>query len=33
MNYEEFSHLKEIEDKQNPFCKLYEYDDGSRFYI
>ena len=33
MNYEEFKHLKLIEDKLNPFCKLYEYEDGSRFYI
>ena len=32
-NYEEFKHLKIIEDKNNPFCTLYEYDDGSRFYI
>ena len=31
--YEEFKHLKVIEDKHNPFCTLYEYDDGSRFYI
>ncbi|MBR0295134.1 MAG: hypothetical protein IJQ67_04435 [Bacilli bacterium] len=31
--YEEFKHLKIIEDKHNPFCTLYEYDDGSRFYI
>lgn len=33
MKYEEFNHLKEIKDKNNPFCKLYEYEDGSRFYI
>lgn len=31
--YDEFNDLKIIEDKRNPFCTLYEYDDGSRFYI
>lgn len=31
--YDEFNNLKIIEDKRNPFCTLYEYDDGSRFYI
>ena len=30
---QEFAHLRIIEDKNNPFCTLYEYDDGSRFYI
>lgn len=33
MNYKEFEHLKIVEDKVNPFCVLYEYEDGSRFYI
>ena len=33
MIYEEFTHLKTIEDSNNPFSTLYEYDDGSRFYI
>ena len=33
MIYEEFKHIKLIEDKNNPFCNLYEYEDGSRFYI
>ena len=31
--YEEFKGLKIIEDKNNPFCILYELDDGSRFYL
>ena len=31
--YEEFKHLKVIEDKNNPFCTLYEYETGERFYI
>lgn len=31
--YEEFKSLKVIEDKNNPFCTLFEYEDGSRFYI
>lgn len=33
MKYVEFEHLKIIEDKNNPFCTLFEYEDGSRFYI
>lgn len=33
MRYVEFEHIKVIEDKNNPFCTLYEYEDGSRFYI
>ena len=33
MIYEEFKNLKTIEDKANPFCTLYELDDGSRFYL
>ncbi len=33
MKYPEFEHLKIIEDPQNPFCTLFEYEDGSRFYI
>lgn len=31
--HEEFKDLKIIEDKHNPFCTLYELDDGSRFYL
>lgn len=31
--YPEFEHLKRLEDKKNPFAGLFEYDDGSRFYI
>lgn len=33
MIYEEFKDLKVIEDKNNPFCTLFEYPDGSRFYL
>lgn len=33
MIYEEFKQYKVIEDKVNPFCTLYELEDGSRFYI
>ena len=33
MKYTEFEHIKILEDKNNPFCTLYEYEDGSRFYI
>ena len=33
MKYDEFKDLKLIEDKANPFCSLYELEDGSRFYI
>lgn len=33
MKYPEFDHLKIIEDKENPFSTLFEYNDGSRFYI
>jgi len=33
MKYEEFNNLKIIEDKHNPFCTLYETDEGNRFYI
>ncbi|MBR2508029.1 MAG: hypothetical protein IKB70_14375 [Bacilli bacterium] len=33
MKYEEFSHINIIKDENNPFCVLYEYEDGSRFYI
>lgn len=32
-NYEEFKELKIIEDIKNPFCTLYELEDGSKFYI
>ena len=27
-DYEEFKHLKKLEDKNNPFCALYEYESG-----
>jgi hypothetical protein len=33
MNYLEFSHLKQLEDPQNPFSRLYEYPTGERFYV
>jgi len=33
MKYEEWSNLKEKEDKENPFCTLYEYQNGDYFYI
>ncbi len=33
MNYPEFEHIKQLEDKNNPFCTLYELDSGARFYI
>lgn len=33
MIYPEFEKLKLIEDKNNPFCNLYEYENGERFYI
>ncbi len=33
MNYVEFKDLKVIEDKNNPFCTLYELETGERFYI
>ena len=29
----EFEHLKVLEDKNNPFCTLYETEEGNRFYI
>ena len=32
-NYLEFTSLKNIPDQENPFSTLYEYEDGSRFYI
>lgn len=31
--YEEFKHLKMLEDKNNPFCTLYEYESGESFYL
>ena len=31
--YPEFEKLTIIEDKSNPFCVLFEYDTGDRFYI
>lgn len=33
MNYVEFASYKIIEDKNNPFCTLYELEDKERFYI
>lgn len=33
IHYPEFEHLKIIEDKPNGFASLFEYEDGSRFYI
>ena len=33
MIYEEFKHLKQINDPINPFANCYEYDSGERFYI
>lgn len=33
MIYEEFANYKLIEDKNNPFCNLYELETGERFYI
>lgn len=33
MIYKEWENLKQIEDESNPFSTLYEYADGSRFYI
>ncbi len=32
-NYSEWQHLKQIEDKNNPFSAVYEYENGARFYI
>ena len=29
----EFEQYKKIKDPNNPFCSLYELEDGSRFYI
>lgn len=33
MQYKEWENLKKIKDIKNPFSDLYEYDDGSLFYI
>ena len=33
MNCPEFTHLKELKDKANPFCKVYQYPNGETFYI
>lgn len=33
MIYKEFSHLKQIEDNNNPFSSLYVYPTGESFYI
>ncbi len=32
-SYKEWSHLKQKEDKKNPFSSLYQYEDESEFYI
>ena len=32
-NYSEWSHLTQLTDPNNPFSALYEYDNGSKFYI
>ena len=31
--YEEFKHLKRLEDKNNPFCALFQYESGETFYL
>lgn len=28
-----WSHLKQLKDNNNPFCYLFEYDNGDQFYI
>ena len=33
MDYKEFSHLKRLTDKDNPFSPLFELPTGERFYI
>ena len=33
MIYPEFSHLKQLEDKKNPFSNLYVYPTGETFYV
>lgn len=33
MIYEEFSHLKQLVDKDNPLINLYQYESGETFYI
>ena len=32
-DYEEFKHLKKLEDKNNPFSALYQYESGELFYL
>ena len=32
-DYEEWKHLKKINDPNNPFCAVYSYPDGETFYI
>ena len=32
-DYPEFAHLRQEEDKNNPFCALYFYKSGESFYI
>ena len=33
MKYQEFEHLKKLEDKENPLSDLYEDEEGNTFYI
>lgn len=33
MSYNEWSSLKEIKDKNNPFSHLYELESGEQFYV
>ena len=33
MKHPEFEHLKQIEDNNNPFSALYQFDSGESFYL
>lgn len=33
MKHPEFQHLKQLEDSNNPFSSLYEFESGERFYV
>lgn len=33
MKHPEFEHLKQIEDNNNPFSALYQFDSGESFYV
>ena len=33
MIYEEFAHLKQLIDNENPLINLYQYDTGEMFYV